>query len=64
MMRLFECCSLVPGCEWHVRANETAEVVHRAVAHMRTAHRETVHRENIVYQIKVRITEPKEEYAD
>jgi predicted small metal-binding protein len=63
-MRLFECCSLVPGCQWQVRCNETAEVVHRAVAHMRIAHRETVDRENIVYQIKIRIMEPREEYAD
>ncbi|MUZ71501.1 DUF1059 domain-containing protein [Agrobacterium vitis] len=26
-MKQFECGSLVPGCEWHTRANEEAEVV-------------------------------------
>ncbi|HBF30718.1 DUF1059 domain-containing protein [Rhizobium sp.] len=59
-MKLFECCSLVPGCSWQARSNETAELVHRAVAHMRTAHGETVHRENIVYHIKMRITDVRE----
>ncbi|MCA0425753.1 MAG: tRNA-guanine transglycosylase, partial [Proteobacteria bacterium] len=39
-MRLFECGSLVPGCDWHTRANDDAEVVRRAVEHMRTAHGE------------------------
>ncbi|MBB4955240.1 putative small metal-binding protein [Agrobacterium vitis] len=59
-MRLFECCSLVPGCQWQTRSKEAAEVVHRAVEHMRTAHGETVPREHIVYHIKVRITELEE----
>ncbi|MCJ7993536.1 DUF1059 domain-containing protein [Rhizobium cremeum] len=56
-MKHFECGSLVPGCNWHTRAKEEAEVVHRAVEHMRTAHGETVIRENMVDNIKARITD-------
>lgn len=58
-MRLFECGSLVPGCEWHTRANDDAEVVRRAVEHMRTAHGETMIRESMVDHIKERITDEK-----
>ncbi|MCL6706988.1 DUF1059 domain-containing protein [Pseudomonas sp. R2.Fl] len=54
-MRLFECGSLVPGCPWHTRAEEDAEVVRRAVEHMRAAHNETMIRENMVENIKARI---------
>lgn len=54
-MRLFECGTLVPGCEWHTRADEDAEVVRRTVEHMRQAHGETVIRENMVENIKSRI---------
>ncbi|MCD1263325.1 DUF1059 domain-containing protein [Shinella sp. AETb1-6] len=56
-MRLFECGSLVPGCEWHTRASDDAEVVRRAVEHMRTAHGETTIRENMVENIKQRIVD-------
>lgn len=56
-MKQFECGSLVPGCPWHTRAKEEAEVVRRAVEHMRTSHGETVIRENMVDNIKARITE-------
>jgi len=55
-MKQFECGSLVPGCPWHTRAEEEAEVVRRAVEHMRTAHGETVIRETMVDNIKARIT--------
>ncbi len=58
-MRLFECGSLVPGCEWHTRANDDAEVVRRAVEHMRNAHGETIIRENMVDHIKQRIVDEK-----
>ena len=58
-MRLFECGSLVPGCDWHTRANDDAEVVRRAVEHMRTAHGETIIRENMVDHIKERIADEK-----
>ncbi|UHS61954.1 DUF1059 domain-containing protein [Agrobacterium vaccinii] len=54
-MRLFECGTLVPGCEWHSRADEDAELVRRAVEHLRQAHGETVIRENMVENIKSRI---------
>lgn len=54
-MRLFECGTLVPGCDWHTRANDDAEVVRRAVEHMRNAHGETVIRESMVDHIKERI---------
>ena len=54
-MRLFECGTLVPGCEWHTRANEDAEVVRRAVEHLRTAHGEETIRESMVDNIKARI---------
>jgi predicted small metal-binding protein len=54
-MRLFECGTLVPGCDWHTRAAEDAEVVRRAVEHMRQVHGETVIRETMVDNIKARI---------
>ena len=54
-MRLFECGTLVPGCAWHTRAKDDAEVVRRAVEHMRDAHGETIVRENMVDNIKARI---------
>ena len=58
-MRLFECGSLVPGCEWHTRANDDAEVVRRAIEHLRTAHGETIIRENMIDNIKARIADEK-----
>lgn len=54
-MRLFECGTLVPGCGWHTRAQEDAEVVRRAVEHLRTAHGEEIIRENMIENIKARI---------
>lgn len=54
-MRLFECATLVPGCQWHTRAEEEAEVVRRVVEHLREAHGETIIRENMVDNIKTRI---------
>lgn len=54
-MRRFECGTLVPGCDWHTRAQEDAEVVHRAVEHMRSVHGETHMRENMIDNIKARI---------
>jgi predicted small metal-binding protein len=56
-MRLFECGTLVPGCEWHTRAQEDAEVVRRAVEHLRSTHGEQMIRENMVENIKARIRE-------
>ncbi|MGF0538748.1 DUF1059 domain-containing protein [Agrobacterium sp. ES01] len=54
-MKRYECGSLVPGCDWHTRADEEAEVVRRAVEHMRNVHGETIIRENMVENIKARI---------
>ena len=54
-MRLFECGTLVPGCAWHTRADDDAEVVRRTVEHMRSAHGETVIRENMIENIKARL---------
>lgn len=54
-MKRFDCGSLVPGCDWHTRASEEAEVVRRAVEHLRQAHGETIIRENMVENIKARI---------
>lgn len=56
-MKRFDCGSLVPGCSWHTRASEEAEVVRRAVEHMKTAHGETIIRENMVDNIKQRVTD-------
>ena len=54
-MSLFECGTLVPGCAWHTRADNDAEVVRRTVEHMRSEHGETTIRENMVENIKSRI---------
>jgi predicted small metal-binding protein len=51
----FQCGSLVPGCEWHTRADEEAEVMRRAVEHMRETHGETVIRETMIEAIRSRI---------
>ncbi|MCA1490843.1 MULTISPECIES: DUF1059 domain-containing protein [Sinorhizobium/Ensifer group] len=56
-MRLFECGTLVPGCDWHTRADNDAEIVRRVVEHMRETHGETVIRENMVDNIKARIVD-------
>ena len=37
-MKEFQCGTLVPGCDWHTRAEEEAEVMRRAVEHMRETH--------------------------
>ena len=59
-MRLFECGSLVPGCAWHTRADDDAEIVRRAVEHLRTTHGETIIRETMIDNIKARITDSAE----
>lgn len=55
IMKTFECGSLVPGCDWHTRAEEEAEVVRRAVDHLRTTHGEEIIRPTMVENIKNRI---------
>ncbi|WP_377290098.1 DUF1059 domain-containing protein [Rhizobium sp. SG2393] len=54
-MRLFECGTLVPGCNWHTRADNEAEVIRRAVEHIREAHNEPMIRETMVEAIKARV---------
>lgn len=54
-MKRFDCGSLVPGCAFHARAEDEAEVVRRAVEHMRTTHGETIIRENMIENIKARV---------
>tara|TARA_R110002020_G_scaffold27559_13_gene88972 strand:- start:3284 stop:3469 length:186 start_codon:yes stop_codon:yes gene_type:complete len=56
-MKTFHCGSLVPGCDWHTRADEDAEIVSRAVDHLRQTHGESIIRPSIVEQIKARITD-------
>lgn len=56
-MRIFQCSSLVPGCKWHTRAEQDAEIVRRVAEHLRTAHNEKIVRPNLVVEIKKRITE-------
>ncbi|MDE1158077.1 MAG: DUF1059 domain-containing protein [Neorhizobium sp.] len=54
-MRIFECGTLVPGCQWHTRADEDAEVVRRAIEHLRQDHHEEAIRETMVEHVKARI---------
>lgn len=60
MMKEFHCGSLVPGCDWHTRAEEEAEVIRRAVEHMRQAHGETIIRESMIDAIRSRIVEARD----
>lgn len=62
-MRLFECGTMVPGCDWHTRADEDAEIVRRAVDHLRSTHGETFIRESTVEHIKERIRDTRMEPA-
>jgi predicted small metal-binding protein len=55
IMKEFHCGTLVPGCDWHTRADEEAEVMRRAVEHLREAHGETVIRETMIEAIRSRI---------
>lgn len=54
-MKVFQCGTLVPGCEWETSAADEAEIVRRAVEHLRSAHGEEVIRESMVENIKKRI---------
>ena len=58
-MKTFQCNSLVPGCQWHTRAEEDAEIVRRVAEHLRTAHEEKTVRPNMVVEIKKRIKEER-----
>ena len=54
-MKEFHCGTLVPGCDWHTRAEEEAEIIRRVADHMRETHGETVIRETMVEAIRSRI---------
>jgi predicted small metal-binding protein len=54
-MKEFQCGALVPGCDWHTRHGDEAEIMRRAVEHMRKAHGETVIRETMIEAIRSRI---------
>lgn len=54
-MKHYDC--LVPGCNWHTDAEESAEIVRRAAEHLRTVHDEAVVRPEMVERIKERIVE-------
>ena len=56
-MKEFQCGALVPGCDWHTRHEEEAEVIRRAVEHMRNVHGETVIRETMLEAIRSRISD-------
>lgn len=51
----YYCGTLVPGCDWHTRHHDEAEVIRRVVEHMRSAHGETVIRETMLEAIRSRI---------
>jgi predicted small metal-binding protein len=59
-MKSFECGTLVPGCQWHTEARDSAEVVRRATEHLRSAHGEEEIRPGMVEQIKARVHEKGE----
>src|SRR5262245_48706740 len=54
-MKKFQCGSLVPGCDWHTRHEEEAEIMRRVVQHMRETHGETIIRETMIEAIRSRI---------
>lgn len=59
-MKTFHCGSLVPGCDWHTRADSEAEIVSRTIDHLRETHGETTIRPSIVEQIKARMSDDKD----
>lgn len=54
-MKQFKCNTLVPGCEWHTRDDNDAEIVRRTTEHLRIAHNEQIIRPSIINEIKKRI---------
>ena len=59
-MKTFHCGSLVPGCDWHTRADSEAEIVSRTIDHLRETHGETTIRPSIVEQIKARMSDEQD----
>ena len=54
-MKEFHCGTLVPGCDWHTRHEEEAEIMRRAAEHLRETHGETIIRETMIEAIRSRI---------
>ena len=54
-MKAYHCRARVPGCDWHTRHDEEAEIMRRAAEHLRETHGETVIRETMVEAIRSRI---------
>lgn len=54
-MKHYDC--LVPGCNWHTEADDSAEIVRRAAEHLRAVHDEPVIRPEMVDHIKGRIVD-------
>ncbi len=59
-MKTFHCGTLVPGCDWHTRSDNEAEIVSRAVDHLRQTHGETIIRESMIQQIQARIQDEQD----
>ncbi len=51
----FHCGTLVPGCDWHTRHQDQAEIVRRVVEHMQETHGEAIIRQQMIEAIKQRI---------
>ena len=56
-MKLFHC--MVPGCDWHTRHINEAEIIRRASEHLRETHGEEAIRESTVDVIRSRIETDK-----
>ncbi len=54
-MKFYHCGTLVPGCDWHTRDEDEAEIVSRALHHMRGAHGEDTVNAGTVTKIRERI---------
>ena len=54
-MKKFKCVPPAPGCAWHPRHEEEAEIMRRVVEHLRETHGETVIRETMLEAIRSRI---------
>ncbi|PWK63862.1 DUF1059 domain-containing protein [Aminobacter sp. AP02] len=54
-MKEFQCGTLVPGCQWHTRHEDEAEIIRRVAEHMRETHGETIIRETMIEAIRSRI---------
>jgi len=59
-MKTFHCGTIVPGCEWHTRSDNEADIVARTVDHLRQTHGETTIRPSTVEQIKAHISDEQD----